>query len=290
MNNLNKISPFENIDIYNEDCRDTMQRMLKEDVKADLVITSPPYNNLRTYNHSSTWNFDIFKEIAKLLYDITADGGIVVWVVGDATINGSETGTSFKQALYFMECGFKLHDTMLFEKNSSSFPAKRTGNRYTQIFEYMFVFSKGKPKTAHLICDKENKWKNFTNWGKNTNYNKDGELIQTNNIKPVPEFSPRNNIWKYTVGFNINEGKHPAVFPFQLAEDHILTWSNEGDLIYDPFTGSGTTASAALCNNRKFIGSEIDKTYFDFIPNNIQKRYERWQKEQKKKNKKNKLI
>lgn len=283
MNILNIMKIFENIDIYNEDCRDTMQRMLKEDVKADLVITSPPYNNLRTYNHSSTWNFDIFKEIAKLLYDITADGGIVVWVVGDATINGSETGTSFKQALYFMECGFKLHDTMLFEKNSSSFPAKRTGNRYTQIFEYMFVFSKGKPKTAHLICDKENKWKNFTNWGKNTIYNKDGELIQTNDIKPVPEFSPRNNIWKYTVGFNINEGKHPAVFPYQLAEDHLKTWSNEGDLVFDPFTGSGTTASAALCNNRRFIGCEIDKTYFSFIPNNIQKRYERWQKEQKKK-------
>ncbi len=287
---MNKISPFENIDIYNEDCRDTMQRMKEEGVKVDLTVTSCPYNNLRTYNHSSTWNFDIFKEIAKLLYDITADGGIVVWVVGDATINGSETGTSFKQALYFMECGFKLHDTMLFEKNSSSFPAKRTGNRYTQIFEYMFVFSKGKPKTAHLICDKENKWKNFTNWGKNTIYNKDGELIQTNDIKPVPEFSPRNNIWKYTVGFNINEGKHPAVFPYQLAEDHLKTWSNEGDLVFDPFTGSGTTASAALCNNRRFIGCEIDKTYFSFIPNNIQKRYERWQKEQKKKNKKNKLI
>lgn len=283
MNNLNKISPFENIDIYNEDCRDTMQRMKEEGVKVDLTVTSCPYDDLRKYNNSSIWNFEIFKEIAQLLYDVTADGGVVVWVVGDATINGSETGTSFKQALYFMECGFKLHDTMLFEKNSSSFPAKRTGNRYTQIFEYMFVFSKGKPKTAHLICDKENKWKNFINWGKNTNYNKDGELIPTNNIKPVPEFSPRNNIWKYTVGFNINEGKHPAVFPYQLAEDHILTWSNEGDLVFDPFTGSGTTASAALCNNRKFIGSEIDKTYYDFIPNNIQKRYERWQKEQKKK-------
>lgn len=280
---MNKISLFENIDIYNEDCRDTMQRMKEEGVKVDLTVTSCPYDNLRQYHNSSTWNFDIFKEVAQLLYDITAEGGVLVWVVGDATINGSETGTSFKQALYFMECGFKLHDTMLFEKNSSSFPAKRTGNRYTQIFEYMFVFSKGKPKTAHLICDKENKWKNFTNWGKNTIYNKDGELIPTNNIKPVPEFSPRNNIWKYTVGFNINEGKHPAVFPYQLAEDHILTWSNEGDLIFDPFTGSGTTASAALCNNRKFIGSEIDKTYFDFIPNNIQKRYERWQKEQKKK-------
>lgn len=111
---------FENIGIYNEDCRDTMQRMIKEEIKVDLVITSPPYDSLRNYNNSSTWNFDIFKEVAQLLYDVTTDGGIVVWVVGDATINGSETGTSFRQALYFMECGFKLHDTMLFEKNSSS--------------------------------------------------------------------------------------------------------------------------------------------------------------------------
>lgn len=283
MNNLNKISPFENIDIYNEDCRDTMQRMKEEDIKVDLTVCSPPYDSLRTYNNSCSWNFDIFKEIAKLLYDITADGGIVVWVVGDATINGSETGTSFRQALYFMECGFKLHDTMLFEKNSVAFNASRTSKRYTQIFEYMFVFAKGKIKTGNLICDVPCRYAGYTNWGQNTQYNKDGELIKTSNIKPVPEYKPRSNIWKYTVGFNINEGKHPAVFPYQLAEDHILTWSNEGDLIYDPFTGSGTTASAALCNNRKFIGSEIDKTYFDFIPNNIQKRYERWQKEQKKK-------
>lgn len=209
MNNLNKISSFENIDIYNEDCRDTMRRMIKERIKVDLVITSPPYDSLRTYNNSCSWNFDIFKEVAQLLYDITAEGGVLVWVVGDATINGSETGTSFKQALYFMECGFKLHDTMLFEKNSSSFPAKRTGNRYTQIFEYMFVFSKGKPKTAHLICDKENKWKNFTNWGNNTFYNKDGELVPTNNIKPVPEFSPRNNIRKAPCSFSISISRRP---------------------------------------------------------------------------------
>ena len=274
---------FENIDIYNEDCRDTMQRMKEEGVKVDLTVTSCPYDDLRKYNNSSIWNFEIFKEIAQLLYDITADGGIVVWVVGDATINGSETGTSFKQALYFMECGFKLHDTMLFEKNSVAFNASRTSKRYTQIFEYMFVFAKGKIKTGNLICDVPCRYAGYTNWGQNTQYNKDGELIKTSNIKPVPEYKPRSNIWKYTVVFNINEVKHPEVFQYQLAEDHILTWSNEGDLIFDPFTGSGTTASAALCNNRKFIGSEIDKTYFDFIPNNIQKRYERWQKEQKKK-------
>ena len=282
---INKIEPFKDIVIYNEDCRDTIKRMFEENVKVDLTVTSCPYDSLRTYNNSSTWNFEIFKEIAKLLYDVTADGGIVVWVVGDATLNGSETGTSFRQELYFMECGFKLHDTMLFEKNSVAFNASRTSKRYTQIFEYMFVFSKGKPKTANLICDKINKWAGYTNFGKNTDYNKNGELIVKKDIKPVPEFSPRTNIWKYTTGFNINEGKHPAVFPYQLAEDHIRTWSNEGDLVFDPFTGSGTTASAVLCNNRKFIGSEIDETYFSFIPNNIQKRYERHLKELKKKNK-----
>lgn len=280
-NELIAIRPYEDIIIYNEDCRDLMQKMREDNIKVDLTITSPPYDNLRTYNNSSTWNYEVFKEVANLLYDITADGGVIVWVVSDATINGSESGTSFKQALYFMECGFKLHDTMLFEKNSSSFPAKRNGNRYTQIFEYMFVFSKGKPKIAKLICDKPNKWAGWTNWGNNTNYNKDGELILTNNIKPVPEFSPRNNIWKYTVGFNINDGKHPAVFPFQLAEDHIKTWSNECDIVFDPFTGSGTTAEAALCNKRKFIGSEIDKEYFKFIPINLKKRYERYIKEKK---------
>lgn len=276
---------FKGIEIFNEDCRDTMKRMKEEGIKADLTITSPPYDSLRSYHNSSTWNFEVFKEIAKLLYDVTADGGVVVWVVSDATINGSETGTSFKQALYFMECGFKLHDTMLFAKNSVAFNASRTSKRYTQIFEYMFVFCKGKIKTGKLICDVKCKWAGHTNWGDNTFYNKDGELIKTNNIKPVPEYKPRSNIWKYTVGFNVNEGRHPAVFPYQLAEDHILTWSNEGDLVFDPFLGSGTTASAALCNGRKFIGCEIDRAYFDFIPNNIQKRYEKWQKEQKKKEK-----
>lgn len=286
MNNLNKISPFENIDIYNEDCRDTMQRMKEEGIKVDLVVTSCPYDDIRFYNNSSTWNFDIFKEITQLLYDITADGGVVCWNVSDATYNGSRSGTSFRQALYFMECGFKLYDNIIWEKNKCAFPASRKGKRYTNIYENIFVFTKGKIKTANLICDKPNKYFGCTNWGTNTNYNKKGELIKTNDIKPVPEFSPRTNVWKINVGFNINEGKHPAVFPFQLPNDCILSWSNEGDLVFDPFTGSGTTASAALCNNRRFIGCEIDKTYFSFIPNNIQKRYERWQKEQKKKNKK----
>ena len=132
--------------IYNENCVNVMQKLYEEGTKVNLTVTSCPYDNLRNYNNSSEWNFEVFKQVAQGLYNITADGGVVVWVVGDATVNGSETGTSFKQALYFMELGFKLHDTMIFEKNSSSFPAKRNGKRYTQIFEYMFVFVKGKIK------------------------------------------------------------------------------------------------------------------------------------------------
>lgn len=192
-----------------------------------------------------------------------------MWVVGDSTEDGSESCSSFKQVLYFRECGFNLHDTMIYEKNSSAFPAARTSKRYTQIFEYMFVFTKGKVRNdISLLCDKPNKWAGYTNWGNNTQYDKDGNLKQTNNIKPVPEFSLRNNIWKYSVGFNDKTG-HPAVFPEKLAEDHILSWSNENDLVLDPFMGSGTTAKMALLNNRKFIGFEISKEYCDIANNRI---------------------
>lgn len=209
----------------------------------DLVLTSPPYDNLREYNG---YSFD-FEPIAKELYRITK--GMLVWVVGDAVIAGSETGTSFRQALFFKECGFKLHDTMIYEKNSPSYPARADGNRYTQIFEYMFVFSKGEvPK--QLICDKPNKWAGHKDFS--------GKLK-----KPVPDFSPRNNIWKYTTSFN--GWKHPAPFPEELARDHILSWSSEGQLVYDPFMGSGTTAYMAQALKRNYVGSEISSEYCEMI-------------------------
>jgi DNA modification methylase len=226
--------------IFTENCLETMSRI--EDNFVDLVVTSPPYDDLRAYNG---YSFD-FEPIAKELFRITKDGGIVVWVVGDAVKNGSESTSSFKQALYFVSLGFNLHDTMIYEKNSPSYPARASGNRYTQIFEYMFVFSKGKPKTANLICDKPNKWAGFKDFS--------GKLKN-----PVPDFSPRNNIWRYVTSFN--GVKHPAPFPEQLALDHVLSWSVEGDVIYDPFMGSGTTAKAAVISGRNFIGSEISAEY-----------------------------
>jgi site-specific DNA-methyltransferase (adenine-specific) len=211
------------------------------DESIDLVVTSPPYDDLRSYNG---YSFD-FGAVARELHRVVKQGGVVVWVVGDQTQNGSESGSSFRQALTFMDIGFNLHDTMIYEKNSSTYPAQKSGNRYSQIFEYMFILSKGKPK-ASLICDKPNKWAGHKDFS--------GKLKN-----PVPEFSPRTNIWRYVTSFN--GVKHPAPFPEQLAADHIITWSVEDDIVYDPFMGSGTTAKMALQLKRRFIGSEISSEY-----------------------------
>ena len=259
--------------IIQTDCISGMKTMGTESV--DLCVTSPPYDNLRSYNDSSAWNFDTFKDVAEELYRVMKVGGVVVWVIGDACIKGSETGSSFKQVLHFMQLGFLLHDTMIYEKNGSPFPARRNGNRYSQIFEYMFILSKSKkPKTANLLCDKPNRWAGYTHFGKGSIRQKDGTLKERQ-IKPIPEYSPRNNIWKYNTGKNYSTKdavafEHPAIFPEGLAKDHILKWSEENDLVLDPFMGSGTTAVACMETNRKYIGFEIDPTYYDVCQRRIE--------------------
>lgn len=255
--------------IYQMDCLEGLKQM--EEGSVDMTVTSPPYDDLRNYNG---FNIDMDGILAEL-FRVTKVGGIVVWVVGDATVKGSESGSSFKQAIKAMEVGFRLHDTMIYEKNTSSFPARRNGNRYTQIFEYMFIFSKGKPKTSNLICDKPNKWAGHTNWGEQTRRNKEGQFVTTD-IKPVPDFSPRNNIWRYVVGGGFASTdkiayKHPAIFPEKLAEDHILSWSNPGDVVLDPFMGSGTTAKMASKNGRNFIGFEISEEYVQIANERLDK-------------------
>ena len=257
---------FRRNDIIEGDCVSCMSKMDSDTI--DLTVTSPPYDQLRDYKG---YSFD-FENTAKQLYRITKPGGVVVWVVGDSVINGSESGTSFKQALYFKEIGFNLHDTMIYQKASSSLPDP---TRYYQSFEYMFVFSKKtKPKTAHLLCDKPNRWAGYTHFGKGTIRTKDGQL-KDRQIKPIPEFSPRNNIWKYNTGKGYSTKddvafEHPAIFPEKLARDHILSWSNEGDLVLDPFMGSGTTAVCCLETKRKFIGFEIDETYHNICTRRLE--------------------
>jgi DNA modification methylase len=247
--------------VYTESNIDTLEKMPDEFI--DLVITSPPYDGIRKYNGFS---FDLEK-MTQLLYKKMKVGGVIVWVVNDQVLKGSETGTSFRQALQFMDSGFFLHDTMIYEKNSSTYPASRKSNRYTQIFEFMFVFSKGKPKTANLICDKPNKWAGHTNWGKNTKRLGENEsLTEVSKIKPVPDFSPRNNIWTYnnSGGYAATDKiayKHPAIFPEDLVSDHLISWSNPGDVVYDPFIGSGTVAKMCILKGRNWIGSEVSEEY-----------------------------
>lgn len=248
--------------IKNVDCLLGLKEL--PDNSVDLILTSPPYDNLRTYCDTCEWNMDVFQSIAKELSRVLKKGGIMVWVVGDAVIDGSETCSSFKQAIYFVdECKLKLHDTMIYEKNSSSFPARITSKRYSQIYEYMFVFCKGKIRDdIKLIADKKNKWAGHTNWGQLTAYDKDGKIVpHKKKINPVPEFSLRTNIWKYSVSFNDKTG-HPAVFPEKLAEDCIKSWTADGDIVLDPFMGSGTTAKMAMLNNRKYIGFEKNTDYY----------------------------
>jgi len=225
----------------------------------DLTVTSPPYDKLRDYN-GYDWDF---KRVAEELYRVTKNGGVVVWVVNDATVNGSETLTSFKQAIYFREnCGFNLHNTMIYRKNGTPFPTK---DRYYPNFEYMFVFSKGKPKTVNLLKDRPNKWTNGS-WGNKTSYGKDGNKKKHGEYSSEP-YGVRYNIWKYNVGFGFstkdNTGEHPAIFPEALARDHILSWSNEREIVYDPFMGSGTVAKMCIKTNRNYVGSEISKEYCD---------------------------
>jgi len=343
-------------------CGDSVEKLKNlPDSSVDLTVTSPPYDDIRFYSDEFTETFNLsavdfsdeneykrqlsafkkkkiaekltenngysfpFESIADELHRVTKPGGVVVWVVGDAVDKGSESGSSFRQALYFKEIGFNIHDTMIYEKNGTSFPARRDGNRYSQIFEYMFVFSKGKPKTHNLVCDKPNKW---TGWGSfndkfnfdsiggshtetekqelfelirkalksmgyketqegvtiddsgfdftRVNYSKlglgissmrgkDGKL-KSRVQKPVPEFSPRNNIWKYNTGKNFSTKDaiafdHPAIYPERLVEDHVLTWTSPGDVVLDPFVGSGTTTKMAHINERNWIGIDISHKY-----------------------------
>ena len=251
-------------ELWHGDCLELMKNI--PDGAVDLTVTSPPYDNLRTYNGFS-WDFE---NTARELLRITKNGGVVVWIVGDSyDKKGSETLTSFKQALFFKEIGFNVHDTMIYQKNSYPFPPS---NRYYQQFEYMFVLSKGKPKTANLLRQK-------TKWRKDTNQvstcrNADGS---TSDMKYEKGKEDRilDNVWLINTGYMRTTKdkfayKHPAMFPEELCEKHILSWSNEGDIIFDCFMGSGTTGKMAVLNNRRFIGIELDEGYFNIAKKRIE--------------------
>lgn len=228
----------------------------------DLTVTSPPYDNLRTYN-GYEWDFE---GIANELYRVTKEGGVVVWVVGDATVKGSETGTSFRQALYFKEIGFNLHDTMIYKKNKVPVYDPRH-HRYKNDFEYMFIITKGKPRIFNPIKDVPVK-----SAGQKTRVQQrlpDGTFRRDRVIRRG-NWQARGAIWEYITGNEDKDAyKHPAVFPEKLAEDHIISWSNPGGIVLDPFGGSGTTAKMSVLNDRDFIYIDISDEYVNLAKRRV---------------------
>ncbi len=252
---------------YHVNCIAGMQQL--DDECIYLVVTSPPYDDLRTYNDNTKWDINVFYSVAAQLNRVLKPGGVIMWNVNDATIKGSESGSSFRQALHFMELGLRLHDTMIYEKTGTAFASGVNSVRYTQQFEYCFILSKGKPKTVNLLCDKKNKWAGHQSWGNAQTRKKDGSIHDPGKkSKEIKEWGVRTNIWKIknSGGFGQSSKtsyKHPATMPEELARGHIHTWSNEGDLILDPFMGSGTSAQICLEMLRNFIGFEIDDEYYN---------------------------
>ena len=257
---------MDEITLLQGDCLEAMRTFPEGCI--DLTVTSPPYDNLRTYNGNiKQWSFEKFQAIAKELFRITKDGGAVVWIVADATVKGSETGTSFRQALYFKEIGFNLHDTMIWSKPLSG--SIGSMNRYENTFEYMFVLSKGKPLHVNIICDKRNK--RFGDMQHGAIRQPDGTVRKTTQYgkRRIREFGRRHNVWSISPEVSNSNRFHPAQFPEAIARDHILSWSNESDTVLDPFMGSGTTGKMALMNGRKFIGIELDSEYFQIAKKRI---------------------
>lgn len=244
-------------------CGDAAAVLPELPASPQLVVTSPPYDHIRNYGGHG---FD-FEGIADALVAVLPVGGVLVWVVADGVIDGSKSGTSFRQALGFMGRGLRLHDTMIYEK---AYPTNPTPQRYGQVAEFMFVFSNGKPAVANLIKDRPNTepgrfrlTKHPT--GRAQDGTHAGRYVAGGYTRD--QYGRRNNIWRYKVGYHhqapdfLAAHEHPAIYPYALARDHILTWTNPGDLVLDPMMGSGTTLRAAKDVGRRYVGVDIHEPY-----------------------------
>lgn len=260
------LGPYEVNSIYAVECVEAMAQMPEECI--DLVVTSPPYENQRVY---LGFKFS-YREVIEGLYRVMKSGGVVVWVVGDVTDKGTESLESFRQALYAKEVGFRQHDTMIYAKHNY---VPLTHNRYEQAFEYMFVWSKGRPKTFNPIMipctEKGYRWttlhlQSSASAGESRGAMRKGKRRRPDEHIKIKGKKIKGNVWTYSVGGGHTSSdkfyrEHPASMPEQLALDHILSWSNENDLVFDPMCGSGTTPKMALQAHRQYLGFDISPEY-----------------------------
>lgn len=267
---LNFVQNSEWLDkIYNGDCIELLKQLPENSI--DLVVTSPPYDDLRDYKKELVWDFEVFKKVATELYRVMKEGSTVVWVVGDKTKNGAKSLTSFKQAIFFQELGFNMYDVIIYEKAGSGPPHP---NRYFSSHEYMFILTKGKIKTVNLLKDKKNSCGGMTTYSEITRREKDGTLTKKSR-KIINEYGVRTNIWRYVNGKGFSSSdtfayEHPAIFPEKLALDHILSWSNENDIVLDIFGGSGTTIKEAILAKRHWVYFEKVNEYCEIARKRIE--------------------
>lgn len=260
---MTNLGPYERNKIYCGKSEELMTAL--PDGCIDLTVTSPPYDSLRTYNgFTLDWH-----EIIRQLYRVTKPGGVVVWVVADGVENGSKTGTSFRQCLYAMEAGFNLHQRLFYERGGP--PPDPT--RYDETIEEMFVWSVGKPKSVNLIKDKKNKWAGLSSFGQHTTREKNGSLSKKKKLV-TNDYGKRTVVWRYATGMHFSTKdeyafEHPAIFPEALARDHILSWSNPGDLVFDCFVGSGTVPKMAFQNGRDYLGFDISQEYVELAEKRV---------------------
>lgn len=256
---------FKNGVLYQGDCLEIMPTLPAQSV--DMILTSPPYDNLRTYGNKNLLPWD-FEGVAREIWRVIKPGGVVVWIVGDATVKGSETGTSFKQALFFKEIGFNLHDTMIWNKGMFS-AVGALSVRYAPVFEYMFVLSKGKIRVFNPIKDRITKEASRRPHKGVTQRLANGSMRR--NLPPkVGEYGQRYNIWDVPPCISSTERTgHPAQFPLGIAVGHVRSWSNPGDVVLDPFAGSGTTGEACGTTGRRFVLIEREKEYCEIIKKRV---------------------
>ena len=245
------------IELVNGDCAAVLPGL----PPADLILTSPPYDGMREYG-GYNGAFD-FGAIAAACVANLAPGGVLVWVVGDQIIDGGESGTSFRQALGFKALGLTLHQTLFFEAAHYRPIDKSRALRGVQ---YMFVFAKGSPMVANIPIDRPNVKAGMRVTrsyapGKSLNGSRNPA---SDRVKRIADFGRRGPIWRYATECGSDMG-HPAAFPYALASDHIVCWTNPGDLVIDPMVGSGTTLRAAADLGRRAIGIEINPEYCDLI-------------------------
>ena len=235
------------------DCVEGM-RSLPPDL-VPCTVASPPYGALRHYHGNHQFDFEA---AAAELWRITRPGGVVCWVVREEVVDGSESGEASEQRLFFRDLGFRLHQTIVMERYGSR---ARSPGRYGESLEYAFILAKGKPATVRLLRDRRNKTA--------------GKLVTATHRYPdgsyrvqryeVDEWGYRKAVWYFAQGMHVATDPvarlHQAPMPEAMAEDLILSYSREGDLIFDPFAGVATTAKMALLNHRNYFGYEINAIY-----------------------------